>query len=289
MGLDMYLYRAPKKILEELNHLKEVERDLYKMWEPIVSNEFPKNWDKSKMTEQQRKLVDERNYEFDVIDQKRLAIYNEMNAIKDSSEKHNDDDAVWFLKRFNTLHKYIVDNFSNGVYDGQVIPLTKDDAGNINQIQPELIKSILPSRMKDNNYYELNGVAYLRNSDDGVRNRILPTINKDVVCQSCGYRFISNYGKHLQIMKRWHNVIHTYDEADEVYNLLKKIKEFKYQITETGSVNVEIKQKEESIANILNEISKCDIERREMYTDYENGLNFIGSFGIDTKPFEIVE
>ena len=164
-----------------------------------------------------------------------------------------------------------------------------DDAGNINQIPPELIKSILPSRMKDNNYYELNGVAYLRNSVDGVRNRILPTINMDVVCQSCGYRFISNYGKHLQIMKKWPNVIHTYEEAEEVYNLLNNIKEFKYQITETGSVNVAIKQKEESIANILNEISKCDIERREMYTDYENGLNFIGSFGIDTKPFEIVE
>ena len=164
-----------------------------------------------------------------------------------------------------------------------------DDAGNINQISPELIKSILPPRMKDNNYYELNGVAYIRNSDDGMRNRILPTINKDVVCQSCGHRFILNYGKHLQIMKKWSNVIHTYDEADEVYNLLKKIKEFKYQITETGSVNVAIKQKEESIANILNEISKCDNERREMYTDYENGLNFLGSFGIDTKPFEIVE
>ena len=166
-----------------------------------------------------------------------------------------------------------------------------DDAGNINQIPPELIKSILPSRMKDNNYYELNGVAYLRNSVDGWYNSISHTItiNMDVVCQSCGYRFISNYGKHLQIMKKWPNVIHTYEEADEVYNLLKNIKEFKYQITETGSVNVAIKQKEESIANILNEISKCDIERREMYTDYENGLNFIGSFGIDTKPFEIVE
>ena len=166
-----------------------------------------------------------------------------------------------------------------------------DDAGNINQIPPKLIKSILPSRMKDNNYYELNGVAYLRNSVDGWYNSISHTItiNMDVVCQSCGYRFISNYGKHLQIMKKWPNVIHTYEEADEVYNLLKNIKEFKYQITETGSVNVAIKQKEESIANILNEISKCDIERREMYTDYENGLNFIGSFGIDTKPFEIVE
>ena len=166
-----------------------------------------------------------------------------------------------------------------------------DDAGNINQIPPELIKSILPSRMKDNNYYELNGVAYLRNSVDGWYNSISHTItiNMDVVCQSCGYRFISNYGKYLQIMKKWHNVIHTYDEAEEVYNLLKNINEFKYQITETGSVNVAIKQKEESIANILNEISKCDNERREMYTDYENGLNFIGSFGIDTKPFEIVE
>ena len=32
MGLDMYLYRAPKKILEDLNHLEEVGNDLYKMW-----------------------------------------------------------------------------------------------------------------------------------------------------------------------------------------------------------------------------------------------------------------
>ena len=166
-----------------------------------------------------------------------------------------------------------------------------DDAGNINQIQPELIKSILPSRMKDNNYYELNGVAYLRNSVDGWYNSISHTItiNMDVVCQSCGYRFISNYGKHLQIMKKWPNSIHTYEEANEVYNLLLKISEFKNQISENGNLNMAIKRNENLISNKVNEISGHDIERREMYTDYENGLNFIGSFGIDTKPFEIVE
>ena len=167
----------------------------------------------------------------------------------------------------------------------------KDDAGNINQIPPELIKSILPSRMKDNNYYELNGVAYLRNSVDGWYNSISHTItiNMDVVCQSCGYRFISNYGKHLQIMKKWHNVIHTYDEADEVYNLLKNIKEFKYQISENGNLNMAIKRNEKLISDKVNEISGHDIEIRELYTNYENELNFIGSFGIDTKPFEIAE
>ena len=166
-----------------------------------------------------------------------------------------------------------------------------DDDGNINQIPPELIKSILPSRMKDNNYYELNGVAYLRNSVDGWYNSISHTItiNMDVVCQSCGYRFISNYGKHLQIMKKWHNVIHTYDEADEVYNLLLKISEFKNQISENGNLNMAIKRNENLISNKVNEISEHDIEIRELYTNYENELNFIGSFGIDTKPFEIAD
>ena len=116
MGLDMYLYRAPKKMVEDLKHLKEVERDLYKMWEPIVSNEFPKNWDKSKMTEQQRKLVDERNYEFDVIDQKRLAIRDEVGGY------------IGYWRNFNTLHQYIIDNFADGVDDCQEIQLTKDNA-----------------------------------------------------------------------------------------------------------------------------------------------------------------
>ena len=50
-----------------------------------------------------------------------------------------------------------------------------------------------------------------------------------------------------------------------------------------------IKRNENLISNKVNEISGHDIEIRELYTNYENGLNFIGSFGIDTKPFEIVE
>ena len=73
MGLTMYLYRAKKKMVEDLKYLKEVERDLHKMWEPIVSNEFPNNYyfvDKSKMTEIQRKLVDEMHDEFYVIEKK---------------------------------------------------------------------------------------------------------------------------------------------------------------------------------------------------------------------------
>ena len=39
MGLDMYLYRAPKKILEELNHLEEAEEKLDKMIGKGVLNE----------------------------------------------------------------------------------------------------------------------------------------------------------------------------------------------------------------------------------------------------------
>ena len=116
MGLDMYLYRAPKKILEELNHLEEVKDDLDKMWAPIIANELPKNWDKSKMNEQQRKLVDERNYELDIIDQKRLAIRDEVCGY------------IGYWRNFNTLHQYIVDNFADGVDDCQEIQLTKDNA-----------------------------------------------------------------------------------------------------------------------------------------------------------------
>ena len=155
MGLAMYLYRAKKKLVDELNRLKEVENDLYKMWEPIVEHELPNDWDKSKMTKHQIKLVDERNDEFYVINQKRRAIYNEMNDITDSSEKHTDS-SVWSWKKFNTLHKYIIDNFSDGVYEGQVIPLTKD---NIVQILNYLnhivyvLSSLTMVLTDDGNYY----------------------------------------------------------------------------------------------------------------------------------------
>ena len=115
MGLDMYLYRATKKNIENLNHLEEVKDDLDKMWAPIIANELPKNWDKSKMTEQQRKLVDERNYEFDIIDQKRLEIRDEVGGY------------IEYWRNFNTLHKYIVDNFADGVDNRHEIPLTKDN------------------------------------------------------------------------------------------------------------------------------------------------------------------
>ena len=115
MGLDMYLYRATKKNIENLNHLKEVEDDLNKMWSPIIEHEFPKNWDKSKMTEHQRKLVDEMNYEFDIIDQKRLEIRDEVGGY------------IEYWHNFNTLHKYIVDNFSNDVDGCHGIQLTKDN------------------------------------------------------------------------------------------------------------------------------------------------------------------
>lgn len=156
MGLTMYLYRAKKKLVDELNRLKEVENDLNKMWIPIVEHELPNDWDKSKMTKNQIKLFDEMNDEFYAINQKRQAIYNEMNAIKDSSEKHNDDDAVWFLKRFNTLHKYIVDNFSNGVDGCHEIPLTKDNVVQIlnylNHIV-DILSSLTMVLTEDGNYY----------------------------------------------------------------------------------------------------------------------------------------
>ena len=163
MGLIMYLYRAKKKMVDDLNHLKEVEKDLHKMWEPIIEHEFPNNWlvDKSKMNEQQRKLVDERNYELDIIEKRRIAIHNKLNVITDSSEKHTDN-SVWCWKKFNILHEYIADNFANGV-DGchgiplkHVIPLTKD---NIVQILNYLnhivyvLSSLTMVLTEDGNYY----------------------------------------------------------------------------------------------------------------------------------------
>lgn len=120
MRLHMYLYRATRKNIENLKRLKEVENVLNKMWEPILEHELPE-WDKSKMNEQQRKLFDEMNAEFYVINQKRRIIYNEMNG------DENNCPYIGYFWNFNTLHKYIVDNFSDGVYDGQIIPLTKDD------------------------------------------------------------------------------------------------------------------------------------------------------------------
>ena len=83
MGLHMYLCRTTRKNIEDLKHLKEIESDLNKIWEPIIANELPKNWycDKSNMPENQRKLYDEMYNEFDIIEQKRSAILNEMNAM----------------------------------------------------------------------------------------------------------------------------------------------------------------------------------------------------------------
>ena len=158
LGLIMYLYRAKKKIVEELNRLKEVEHDLYKMWEPIVSNEFPNNYyfvDKSKMTENQRKLVDEMHDEFYVIEKKRIAIHNKLNVITDSSEKHTDN-SVWSWKKFNTLHQYIVDNFSNDVDGCHGIQLTKDNVVQIlnylNHIV-DVLSSLTMFLTEDGNYY----------------------------------------------------------------------------------------------------------------------------------------
>ena len=118
MRLHMYLCRSTKKSIEELNRLKEVENDLKKMWEPIIANEFPRKWygDKSNMSENQRKLVDEMNVEFDIIEQKSRAIRDEVGS------------HIGYWRNFNTLHKYIIDNFADGVDDCKEIQLTKDNA-----------------------------------------------------------------------------------------------------------------------------------------------------------------
>ena len=98
MGLDMYLYRATRKNIEDLKRLKKVEDDLNKMWEPIVEHELPNDWDKSKMTKNQIKLFDEMNDEFYAINQKRRAIYNEMNC----NEDENNCAHIGYFWNFNT-------------------------------------------------------------------------------------------------------------------------------------------------------------------------------------------
>ena len=154
MDLYMYLYRVTKKNIENLNHLKEVENDLNKMWSPIIEHELPNDWDKSKMTKNQIKLFDEMNDEFYAINQKRRAIYNEMNC----NEDENNCAHIGYFWNFNTLHKYIVDNFSDEIYDGQVIPLTKDDVVQIlnflNQIHGMLTSKNRMSSMDD--FYAIN-------------------------------------------------------------------------------------------------------------------------------------
>ena len=155
MGLDMYLYKVTRKSIEDLKRLKKVEDDLNKIWEPIIANELPKNWycDKSNMPENQRKLYDEMYNEFDIIEQKRSAILNEMNVNIDECNDGYIDIGCW--RNFNYLHQYIVDNFADGVDDGQVIPLTKDDVvqilNHLNKIDDVL--SSLNMEMKDDYYY----------------------------------------------------------------------------------------------------------------------------------------
>ena len=150
MGLHMYLCRATKKKIEDLNHLKEVENDLDKMWKPIIANELPKNhpWEYSKMTEQQRKLYDEMNDEFYVINQKRIAIRDEIG------------DNILYFFNFNTLHKYIVDNFADGVDECQLIPLTKDD---VVQILNYLNKEMSSLSTVKNQKIFINDIIYSDN------------------------------------------------------------------------------------------------------------------------------
>lgn len=151
MGLDMYLYKVTRKSIEDLKHLKEIESDLNKMWSPIIEHEFPKNCDKSNMPENQRKLYDEMYNEFDIIEQKRSAILNEMNVNIDECN----DGYIGYWRNFNYLHQYIVDNFADGVDECQLIPLTKDDVvqilNHLNKIDDVL--SSLNMEMKDDYYY----------------------------------------------------------------------------------------------------------------------------------------
>lgn len=160
-----------------------------------------------------------------------------------------------------------------------------DESGNTKQFAPELFKSVLPSSM-ENNYYELNGVPYLRSTKNGIY-KIPSTINMDLVYSSCGYGFALSCGKHLQIAKKWSNTVHTYEEADEVYQLFRVIHEFKYQITTTGSLNTKIDKYERSISKMMNEISECDEAIRTIYMEYNKSKQLIESYGIDSKQFEI--
>lgn len=152
MGLHMYLYKATRKSVEDLKHLKEIESDLNKMWEPIIANELPKNWygDKYNITDNQRKLFDEMYIESNLIEQKRIAILNEMGNIDECN-----DGYIGYLRDFNYLHQYIIDNFADGVDECQLIPLTKDDVvkilNHLNKIDDVL--SSLNMEMKDDYYY----------------------------------------------------------------------------------------------------------------------------------------
>ena len=152
MGLDMYLYRATRKNIEDLKRLKKVEDDLNKMWEPIIANELPKNWygDKSNITDNQRKLFDEMYNESNIIEQKRRAILNEIGNINECN-----DGYIGYWRNFNYLHQYIVDNFADGVDECQLIPLTKDDVvqilNHLNKIDDVL--SSLNMEMKDDYHY----------------------------------------------------------------------------------------------------------------------------------------
>ena len=153
MGLHMYLYRATRKNIEDLKRLKEIESDLNKMWEPIIANELPKDWygDKSNITDNQRKLFDEMYIESNLIEQKRIAILNEMGNIDECN-----DGYIGYLRDFNYLHEYIVDNFADGVDECQLIPLTKDDVvkilNHLNKID-DVLSSLNMEMRDDYNYY----------------------------------------------------------------------------------------------------------------------------------------
>ena len=115
MGLDMYLYRATKKDFADRKNFYAKENAFYKKWDDILGG-FPvkdNGWeiDESRLTESQK--TDYSNF------------LREQKVLEDGKPAIVESREIFYWRKFNALHGFIVDTFANGVDECQTIEIGK--------------------------------------------------------------------------------------------------------------------------------------------------------------------
>jgi len=127
MGLDMYLYRATKKDFAKLTEHNDRCNAFYEKWNPFLKGLPLKanGWeiDESRLTQEQAR---------------QYSIYK-----KESDKLHANEpsrpEEIFYWRKFNALHGFIVDTFANGVDECQTIEIGKSG---VRQIADALKKTL---------------------------------------------------------------------------------------------------------------------------------------------------
>lgn len=121
MGLDMYLYRATKKDFARRGEYFAKRNDFFNKWDGILAGLPVKDngWeiDESRLSEDQK--IDYTNY------------LKEHKVLEDGKPASADAEEIFYWRKFNALHGFIVDTFAGGVDECQTIEIGKDGVAKI--------------------------------------------------------------------------------------------------------------------------------------------------------------